>query len=122
MTNIKTPASKVPKGKKVLLYPGDPLIGVLDPNSYIIVNKGSLDPVYSVQVGGDADPEDPEDPIDPEDPEEPIDPLEAPTLGDIKLVSKTMVTDGNGVQYVEFKFNIKNHVGSEVVGVNGYGK
>jgi hypothetical protein len=33
-----------------------------------------------------------------------------------------MVTDGNGVQYVEFKFNIKNHVGSEVVGVNGYAK
>ncbi len=121
MTNIKVPASQIPKGKKVLLYPGDPLIGVLDPNSYIIVNKGSLDPVYSVQVGGDPDPEDP-DPEDPDDPDEPVDPLDAPTLGDIKLISKTMVTDGNGVQYVEFKFNIKNHVGSEVIGVNGYAK
>ena len=61
MSNIKVPASKIPKQKKVLLYPGDPLIGVLDPNSYIIVNKGSLDPVYSVEVGPGEDPEDPED-------------------------------------------------------------
>ena len=121
MSNIKVPASKIPKQKKVLLYPGDPLIGVLDPNSYIIVNKGSLDPVYSVEVGAGEDPEDPEDPEGPEDPGD-ISPLDAPTLGDIKLISKTMVTDGNGVQYVEFKFNIKNHVGSEVVGVNGYAK
>lgn len=122
MANIKVPASQIPKGKKILLYPGDPLIGVLDPNSYIVVNKGSLDPVYSIDVSGLTNPEDPEGPEDPEDPEDPVDPLEAPTLGDIKLISKTMITDGNGAQYVEFKFNIKNHVGSEVVGVNGYGK
>jgi hypothetical protein len=121
MSNIKVPASKIPKQKKVLLYPGDPLIGVLDPNSYIIVSKGSLEPVYSVGVGNG---EDPEDPTDPEDPEDSGDDslLEAPNLGDIMLISKTMITDGNGAQYVEFKFNIKNHVGSEVVGVNGYGQ
>lgn len=121
MSNIKVPASKIPKQKKVLLYPGDPLIGVLDPNSYIIVSKGSLEPVYSVGVGNGEDPEDPSDPDDPEDPGD-VSPLDAPTLGDIKLISKTMVTDGNGAQYVEFKFNIKNHVGSEVVEVNGYAK
>jgi hypothetical protein len=33
-----------------------------------------------------------------------------------------MVTDKNKNQYVEFKFNIKNHVGAEVIGVNGYGQ
>jgi hypothetical protein len=123
MSNIKVPASKIPKPKKVLLYPGDPLIGVLDPNSYIIVSKGSLDPVYSVGVESGEDPGDPTDPTDPEDTGDPIDPslLESPSLGDIKLISKTMITDGNGVQYVEFKFNVKNHVGSEVIGVNGYG-
>lgn len=121
MSNIKVPASKIPKQKKVLLYPGDPLIGVLDPNSYIVVSKGSLDPVYSVEVGNGENPDDPTDPEDPEDPGD-VSPLDAPTLGDIKLISKTMVTDGNGAQYVEFKFNIKNRVGSEVVGVNGYAK
>jgi hypothetical protein len=33
-----------------------------------------------------------------------------------------MITDGNGNQFVEFKFNVKNNVGAEVVGVNGYGR
>ncbi len=33
--NYKVPASKIPTAKKLLLYPGDPLIGVLDPTSYI---------------------------------------------------------------------------------------
>jgi hypothetical protein len=107
--NIKVPASKIPKSKKILLYPGDPLIGVLNPDSYIIVNKGSLDPVVSIGVGdGEGDGE--------------VTPKGAPRLEDITLISKTLVTDGNGNQFAEFKFNIKNSVGSEVVGVYGYGK
>lgn len=121
--NIKVPASKIPKSKKLLLYPGDPLIGVLSPDSYVIVQKGSLEPVESfsdsieededARYGGDLSGEG--DVVD-------EDPRLAPKLEDISLVSKTMVTDGNGNQFVEFKFNIKNSVGDEVVGVNGYGK
>jgi hypothetical protein len=119
--NVKVPASKIPKSKKILLYPGDPLIGVLNPDSYIIVSKGSLEQVQSVGVGnGDEDPEDPGDGSgdDTEVPE----PKGAPKLEDITLISKTLVTDGNGNQFAEFKFNIKNSVGSEVVGVYGYGQ
>jgi hypothetical protein len=119
--NIKVPASKIPKGKKILLYPGDPLIGVLNPDSYIIVNKGSLEPAQSVNVdnGGEGNQGDGGD--GGEDPETP-DPKSAPKLEDITLISKTLITDGNGNQFAEFKFNIKNSVGSEVVGVYGYAK
>lgn len=121
--NIKVPASKIPKSKKILLYPGDPLIGVLSPDTYVIVNKGSLEPVQSIGVDNGYNPDDPtvpDDPFPPEDP--PEDPRKAPRLEDITLISKTMVTDGNGNQFVEFKFNVKNSVGTEVVGVHGYGQ
>lgn len=120
--NVKVPASKIPKSKKILLYPGDPLIGVLNPDSYVIVNKGSLEPVQSVGVGNeDEDQEDPGDGTG-EGGDVDIDPKSAPRLEDITLISKNMITDGNGNQFVEFKFNIKNSVGSEVVGVAGYAK
>lgn len=118
--NVKVPASKIPQSKKILLYPGDPLIGVLNPDSYIIVSKGSLEPVPTDLGGGDPGDPDPEDP-DPEDPGDPTTKA-APRLEDITLISKTMVTDGNGNQFVEFKFNIKNSVGDEVVGAAGYAK
>ena len=120
--NYKVPASKLPTAKKLLLYPGDPLIGVLDPTSYIIVQKGSLEPIFSFDVDGTGD-EEPGDGGDlggGDDVE--TDPKAAPRLEDISLVSKTMITDGNGNQFVEFKFNVKNSVGSEVVGVNVYGR
>ena len=120
--NYKVPASKLPTAKKLLLYPGDPLIGVLDPTSYIIVQKGSLEPIFSFDVDGTGD-EEPGDGGDlggGDDVE--TDPKAAPRLDDISLVSKTMITDGNGNQFVEFKFNVKNSVGSEVVGVNVYGR
>jgi|LauGreDrversion4_1035100.scaffolds.fasta_scaffold312211_2 hypothetical protein len=119
--NIKVPASKIPKSKKILLYPGDPLIGVLNPDSYIIVNKGSLDPVQSLDIGNGEGEEDPGDGTGEGDDVE-VTPKGAPRLEDITLISKTLVTDGNGNQFAEFKFNIKNSVGSEVVGVYGYGK
>ena len=120
--NYKVPASKIPTGKKLLLYPGDPLIGVLDPTSYIIVQKGSLEQIFSSDADGTGD-EEPEDGgnLGGGDDVE-INPKAAPRLEDISLVSKTMVTDGNGNQFVEFKFNVKNSVGSEVVGVNVYGR
>ena len=124
MSIKKVPASQIPVQKKILLYPGDPLIGVLDPNSYVIVNKGSLDPVVSVSVnngGGDGS-GDGGDGGDGSDGGADLTVLKAPSLADITLVSKQMVTDGNNNQYVEFKFKINNSVGSDVVGVNGYGQ
>jgi hypothetical protein len=43
-------------------------------------------------------------------------------LSDISLVSKTMVTDKNKNQYVEFVFNVKNSGGDTVIGAYGYGQ
>jgi hypothetical protein len=119
--NIKVPASKIPKSKKILLYPGDPLIGVLNPDSYVIVSKGSLEPVQSVGVDdGDGNGDGDGDGDGTGDGDVEVTPKGAPRLEDITLISKNMVTDGNGNQFVEFKFNIKNSVGSEVTGVAGY--
>jgi hypothetical protein len=120
--NIKVPASKIPKSKKLLLYPGDPLIGVLNPDFYIIVEPGSLDPVISYNVYNESDEESEDDGGSSADDSVEIDPRLAPKLEDISLVSKTMVTDGNGNQFVEFKFNVKNSVGGEVVGARVYGR
>lgn len=123
--NIKVPASKIPKSKKILLYPGDPLIGVLDPDSYIIVKRGSLEKVQSVDVEGEEDSDEESGDggdLEGEGNAEDVDPKAAPRIEDITLVSKKMITDGNGNQFVEFKFNVKNNVGAEVVGVNGYGR
>jgi hypothetical protein len=120
--NVKQPVSKIAKAKKLLLFPNDKLIGVLNPDLYIIVDPSTLtsSQITSIQNGEDPFVEDPtsEDPENtPESPD-----MSAPTLEDITLISKTLVTDGNKNQFVEFKFNIKNHVGDQVVGVNGYGQ
>jgi hypothetical protein len=118
MSNIKNPASSTAKVKKLLLFEGDPLIKTLKPDYYAIVGKDTLT--------GIADPtgEDPEK--DPEDPELPGDPwvntLKAPSLSDITLVSKTMITDKNKNQYIEFVFNVKNSGGETVVGAEIYGQ
>jgi hypothetical protein len=117
MSNIKNPASSTAKVKKLLLFEGDPLIKTLKPDYYAIVGKDTLT--------GIADPtgEDPGfDPEDPELPEDPGDGLRAPSLSDITLVSKTMVTDKNKNQYVEFVFNVKNSGGETVVGAEIYGQ
>lgn len=120
MSNQKQQASKLPKSKKLLLFPGDKLIDVLNPDLYIIVDPSTL---TQAEIQGVMD--DIAEFIDDEETEvEVVDSstLDAPNLEDITLVSKTLVTDGNKNQYVEFKFNIKNHVGAEVIGVNGYGQ
>jgi hypothetical protein len=69
------------------------------------------------------DPEDDEY-VDPEEEEEEEENngLKAPSLSDITLVSKTMVTDKNKNQFVEFVFNVKNSGGDTVIGVEGYGQ
>jgi hypothetical protein len=120
MGNMQKPASATAKEKKLMLFPGDPLIKTLKPDYYIIVDPGSLDVIFD--SGIDASDEEPE-----EDPgEEPDDVyvnlLKAPSLSDITLVSKTMITDKNKNQFVEFVFNVKNSGGDTVIGVEGYGQ
>lgn len=120
MSNQKQQASKLPKSKKLLLFPGDKLIDVLNPDLYIIVDPSTLTQaeIQGVMDGIEEFIDDQETDVVVEDASS----LDAPNLEDIKLISKTLVTDGNKNQYVEFKFNIKNHVGAEVIGVNGYGQ
>lgn len=112
--NTRSSASSTPKEKKLLLFPGDPLIQELKPDHYVIVDPGSFSAV-ELDLGLEE-----EEPVDP--PVPPVGEFEPPNLEDITLVSKKLVTDKNKNQYVEFVFNIKNHVGDSVIGVNGYGQ
>ncbi len=114
------PASATAKVKKLLLFPGDPLIKTLKPDYYMIVDPGSLDVIFDSGVELDEESTFPEE--EEEEEEEEIGGLKAPSLSDIKLVSKTMVTDKNKNQYVEFVFNVKNSGGDTVRGVEAYGQ
>jgi hypothetical protein len=119
MSNIKNPASSTAKVKKLLLFEGDPLIKTLKPDYYVIVGDSSLKNISSVvdSLDGDFDGfefEDPEDPY--------VNNLKAPSLSDITLISKNMVTDKNKNQYIEFVFNVKNSGGETVVGAEVYGQ
>jgi hypothetical protein len=120
MSNMQKPASATAKEKKLLLFPGDPLIKTLKPDYYIIVDPGSLDVIFD--SGIDASDEEPEEDPGEEPVEEPAGGLKAPSLSDITLISKTMVTDKNKNQFVEFVFNVKNSGGDTVIGVEGYGQ
>ena len=119
---MQKPASASAKEKKLLLFPGDPLIKVLKPDYYVIVEPGTLNVIFDSGVDPDDDPGD-DDPGD-DDPgdDDPAGGLKAPSLSDITLVSKTMVTDKNKNQFVEFVFNVKNSGGDTVIGVEGYGQ
>jgi len=119
MSNIKNPASSTAKVKKLLLFEGDPLIKTLKPDYYAIVGKDTLTGI--ADPTGEDPGTDPEDPGE-DEPGEPGDGLKAPSLSDITLVSKTMVTDKNKNQYVEFVFNVKNSGGETVVGAEIYGQ
>jgi len=127
MSNMQKPASAIAKEKKLLLFPGDPLIKTLKPDYYVIVDPGTLDVVFTSSANAsEVDPDDPDDPDDPNNTKEPEDPfvnnLKAPSLSDITLVSKTMITDTNKNQFVQFVFNVKNSGGDTVIGVQGYGQ
>lgn len=116
---MKKPASSTAKEKKLLLFPGDPLIKILKPDYYVIVEPGSLEVIFDSSTGtGDEEPLDPLD--DPDDPY--VNNLKAPSLSDITLVSKTMVTDKNKNQFIEFVFNVKNSGGGTVIGAEVYGQ
>lgn len=122
MSNLQKPASAIPKEKKLLLFPGDPLIKVLKPEYYIIVDPGTLEVVVSpspdASEGLFGDPDDPKN--EPDDIF--VNELKAPSLSDITLVSKTMITDKNKNQFVEFVFNVKNSGGDTVIGVLSNGQ
>jgi len=86
MSNIQKPASATAKEKKLMLFPGDPLIKTLKPDYYVIVDPGSLEVIFDSSAdASEGDPDDPED--DPEDPY--VNNLKSPSLSDITLVSKT---------------------------------
>jgi hypothetical protein len=119
MSNIQKPASATAKEKKLMLFPGDPLIKTLKPDYYVIVDPGSLEVIFDSSAdASEGNPDDPED--DPEDPY--VNNLKAPSLSDITLVSKTMVTDKNKNQFIEFVFNVKNSGGDTVIGAEIYGQ
>jgi hypothetical protein len=119
MSNIQKPASATAKEKKLMLFPGDPLIKTLKPDYYVIVDPGSLEVIFDSSAdASEGDPDDPED--DPEDPY--VNNLKSPSLSDITLVSKTMVTDKNKNQFIEFVFNVKNSGGDTVIGAEVYGQ
>jgi hypothetical protein len=111
MSNIKNPASSTAKVKKLLLFPNDPLIKILKPDYYVIVSEDSLTKITDPGEGGEGG-----------EGGEVVEGLNAPSLSDINLVSKTMITDTNKNQYVEFVFNIKNSGGETVVGAEVYGQ
>jgi len=120
MSNMQKPASATAKEKKLLLFPGDPLIKILKPDYYVIVEPGTLNVIFDSGIDPGDDPGD-EDPDD-DDPGDETVFLASPSLSDISLVSKTMVTDKNKNQYVEFVFNVKNSGGDTVIGAYGYGQ
>jgi hypothetical protein len=121
MSNMPKPASATAKVKKLLLFPGDPLIKTLKPDYYMIVDPGSLDVVFDSGVELDEDSTFPEEEEEEEEEKDP-NALKAPSLSDIKLVSKNIVTDKNKNQFVEFVFNVKNSGGDTVIGVEAYGQ
>lgn len=113
--NIKRPSSETAKPKKLLLFPDDPLIDVLKPDYYRIVDPSTLNDFDDGEyVKGAEEVVDPPLPVPTE--------LEPPNIDDIKFISKTIFTDKNKNQFVDFVFEIRNHVGDEVIGVNGYGQ
>ena len=101
-----------------MLFPGDPLINTLKPDYYIIVDPSTLNVIFDSGVDPAEDPDDPENQPGDSD----VTTLKAPSLSDITLVRKTMITDKNKNQFVEFVFNIKNSGGDTVIGVEAYGQ
>jgi hypothetical protein len=127
MTN-KIKPSQITTPPKIQLPSGSSLVDVLKPEHFELVNP------YDFQADGQlgtlpADTpkeqtQSPEDPsmLDPEDSNiENSFGLEAPDLADIISATPTKYTDLNGVDKVKVVFVVRNHVGSSVVGVKGWG-
>jgi hypothetical protein len=112
---------------KLKLFEDDPLVKVLkkehydivDPFTYKIVDNGAgsdptFEATFSAVVGDD-------NPDDDEETNKDIQKLDAPNLEDITLVKSEIYYDQKKVPRIRFVFNVKNHVGDEVVGAYGKG-
>jgi len=112
---------------KLKLFEDDPLVKVLkkehydivDPFTYKIVDNGAgsdptFEATFSAVVGDD-------NPDDDEETNKDIKKLDAPNLEDITLVKSEIYYDQKKVPRIRFVFNVKNHVGDEVVGAYGKG-
>ena len=80
---MQKPASSTAKVKKLLLFPGDPLIKTLKPDYYLIVDPGSLQASFDASI--DQNPDD-FAPDEDDEEEEDSNELKAPSLSDITLV------------------------------------
>jgi hypothetical protein len=112
---------------KLKLFEDDPLVKVLkkehydivDPFTYKILDNGAgsdptFEATFSAVVGDD-------NPDDDEETNKDIQKLDAPNLEDITLVKSEIYYDQKKVPRIRFVFNVKNHVGDEVVGAYGKG-
>jgi hypothetical protein len=112
---------------KLKLFEDDPLVKVLkkehydivDPFTYKILDNGAgsdptFEATFSAVVGDDI-------PDDDEETNKDIQKLDAPNLEDITLVKSEIYYDQKKVPRIRFVFNVKNHVGDEVVGAYGKG-
>jgi len=108
---------------KIHLFPGDPLIGVLKRDLYVIVNPNTFETEDTGSVAGRSSPyDDDDDDGTDDDPDDGKQFMVAPMLGDIKWISSKMITDMNKNQYVEFIFNVRNRVGDSVIGAKVHGQ
>jgi hypothetical protein len=114
---------------KLKLFEDDPLVKVLKKEHYDTVdaftyqisdNGAGADPkfeaTFSAVVGDDN-----EDDDDNTGSVQNIEKLESPNLEDITLVKSEIYYDQKKVPRMRFIFNVKNHVGDEVVGAYGKG-
>jgi|LauGreDrversion4_2_1035121.scaffolds.fasta_scaffold103634_1 hypothetical protein len=111
---------------KLKLFEDDPLVKALKKEHVDIINpftynfddtpSGSLPAnkfTFSAVIGEDDD--------DDTDSTKPVEKLQAPNLEDISVVKSEIYYDQKGVPHARFIFNVKNHVGDDVVGVYGKG-
>jgi hypothetical protein len=111
---------------KLKLFEDDPLVKALKKEHVDIINPftynfddtplGSLPEnkfTFSPVIGEDDD--------DDDDSTKPVEKLKAPNLEDITVVKSEIYYDQKGVPHARFVFNVKNHVGDDVVGVYGKG-
>lgn len=123
----KISGSQIAPRQKIKLLPDSPLIGILKPEHYEIVDPGSLESFDVAYQGlpnskGEYDLESELGLVeDLEELDELMSSLVAPNLDDIQLVKSETYFDVNGNEVARFSFKIRNHVGDLVVGVNGYG-
>jgi hypothetical protein len=114
---------------KLKLFEDDPLIKILkkehydivDPFTYQIKDDGAAaDPTFEATfsaVVGDGNLDENEN----KDPYTDIQKLDAPNLEDITLIKSEIYYDQKKVPHIRFVFNVKNHVGDEVIGAYGKG-